>query len=222
MYKKAIYLENISNLLTGRTCETLETLTDTRAGVACTTTTTVITSRSTIAGVLFNRVVRNRCLSGCASGVVPFADKDSVTLSMETGRCGFLRHWVNDGKFVTRVSAPLFPLAVLFAGLFVHGIVRGRAFNGVTVDAAETDVAQTTVLHTGIPGLLVCDKEVVVVRSGDGLFIFVVLFSEHSLGVVNGKVGVTATCSVTRAIVRALRALTGTTFESRVANAFAS
>jgi len=206
MYKKAIYLENISNLLTGRTCETLETLTDTRAGVACTTTTAVITSRGAVAGVLLNGVVRNRCVTtstGQSNGFVPFADEDGVTLATETGRFGCLCHWVNQGLFVTRVGAPFLPLAVLFAGLFVHGIVRSRAFNGVAVDATETDVAQTTVLHTGIPSIVVRDKEVVVVRVFDQSGMFSVLCFEHSLGVVDSKVLVAAAYTVPRAVVRA-------------------
>jgi len=81
-------------------------------------------------------------------------------------------------------------------------------------------------LHTSIPGFVVRDEEVVVVRSlfigFNNRFINGSLRFVHGLGEVDGKVLVAAASAVSRAIIRADGTLAGTTFESGVADALAS
>jgi len=95
-------------------------LADTRACVADTTATAVIASGGTVAWVFLDWVVWDGKVA--TARFVPFADQNSVTLSINTGGI-FLSVLVSECFFVARVSSPFFPLTVFLAGLFVHGIV---------------------------------------------------------------------------------------------------
>ena len=80
-------------------------------------------------------------------------------------------------------------------------------------------------MHTSIPGFVVRDEEVVVVRSRPAFNNRVIngnLRFVHGLGEVDGEVLVAAASAVARAIIRADGTLAGTTFESGVADALAS
>jgi len=198
-----MYLEDLRDLLTSGTSETTEALADARASVAVTTATAVITSGRAIARVFLNGIVRNRTRNGGGLdtvGLVPLADQDGVSHeSNQTWRLAGAQ-----GILVAGVRAHDFPLTVLGAGLLVHGIICGGAFDLTAVDTTEADITQASVLHASIPGFVVCDKEVVIVRSlGDGGARHSFLLFVHGLREVNGKVLVAAASSVTRAVVGA-------------------